>query len=602
MLMALELLGAFFVRQIEQQDLRTFQQQIALPAAVKSQLEVALQNPDSKEANRSIQSTLSNLHNQNIQEIQVIDANGTIRGTQTVAGRQTVGQKTTDINTQNALNNNGSYHRIRTVRENGNRLQLVTTALTSEGNNRLGVVVVTANLESVYDNISRITKLFLWAGLIAFLLSIAMALFLARTLTRPIEKINEQTTKIANGDYSMINHIHGADELSQLAQSVNELSARVEESTEAVNSERNRLDSVLTHMADGVLATNRRGEVTIINQAAANFVGLQPEEAIGMPIVTLLGLEGKTTLRDMLEKPEELLLDLSNPQQELIVQAYVSLIKRQSGFISGIVIILHDITEQQRIDVERRSFVSNVSHELRTPLTSVRSYVDALADGAIDNPEMAHQFLGVVQDETQRMIRMINDLLELSRLDQGRLEVKPEMVNLNRLFGYVLDRFDMILDSEAQEDISSVERQTKRYHIDRDFVQEDVWVEVDPDKFTQVLDNLMNNAVKYSPDGGTITARLVKTKQRAILSISDEGLGIPRKDLDNIFNRFFRVDKARSREQGGTGLGLAISKEVVELFNGRIWADSMEGRGSTFYIALDFVDYDVAEVEEWDAE
>lgn len=603
MLIALELLGAFFVRQIEQQDVRTFQQQIVVPSAVKNQFESALQNKDTAAANRAIQTALANLDNTNVQEIQVIDATGTIRGTMTVAGRQTVGQKTTDINTQKALAANENYRTTRTVSDNGNRLLVATTALTTKSNNkttRLGVVVVSANLEGVYDNISKVTHLFLWAGVIAFFATIAMALFLARTLTRPIELISEQTAKIADGDYSMVNHIHGSDELSQLAAAVNDLSVRVEESTEAVNSERNRLDSVLTHMADGVLAANRRGEVTIINQAAADFVGLTREEALGMPVVDLLALHGQTTLRDMLENPEDLQLDLSDDRQDLIVQAYISLIKRQSGFISGLVIILHDITEQRRIDIERRSFVSNVSHELRTPLTSVRSYVDALADGALDNPEMAHQFLGVVQDETQRMIRMINDLLELSRLDQGRLEVSPEVVNLNRLFSYVLDRFDMILDSEAQEDISSVERSHKRYRIARDFVDEDVWVEVDPDKFTQVLDNLMNNAVKYSPDGGTITARLVKTKRRAILSISDQGLGIPRQDLDNIFNRFFRVDKARSRAQGGTGLGLAISKEVVELFKGRIWADSVEGQGSTFYIALNFVEGGFE--EDWDAE
>ncbi len=419
---------------------------------------------------------------------------------------------------------------------------------------------------------------------------------MARTLTRPIEKINEQTTRIAQGDYSMVNHIYGVDELSQLAISVNELSTRVEESTEAVNSERNRLDSVLTHMADGVLAANRRGEITIINQAAANFVGKTPEEALGSNVIDLLHLQGKRKLRDMLENLDDFLIDLSDDSHDLLVQAYVSLIKRQSGFISGLVVVLHDITEQQRIDSERRMFVSNVSHELRTPLTSVRSYVDALADGAIDGPEMSHNFLGVVQDETQRMIRMINDLLELSRLDQGTMEVKLEIVNLNSLFNFVLDRFDMILENDAKKDNGN-----KQYKIQREFTKQDVWVEVDPDKFTQVLDNIMNNAVKYSPDGGTITARLIKTKTRAILSISDEGLGIPRKDLDNIFNRFFRVDKSRSRAQGGTGLGLAISKEVVEKFKGRIWVDSVENRGSTFYISLAYVEDDLIEGEDWDA-
>ena len=351
-------------------------------------------------------------------------------------------------------------------------------------------------------------------------------------------------------------------------------------------------------MADGVLAANRRGEITIINQAAANFVGVDREAAIGQNVIDLLHLQGKRTLRDMLENLDDFRVDLSDDSTDILLQAYVSLIKRQSGFISGLVVVLHNITEQQRIDSERRMFVSNVSHELRTPLTSVRSYVDALAEGAIDDPEMAQNFLGVVQDETQRMIRMINDLLALSRLDQGTMDVRLEVVNLNSLFNFVLNRFDMIIESDAK----NTDTPNKNYNIQREFTNEDVWVEVDPDKFTQVLDNIMNNAVKYSPDGGTITARLIKTKTRAILSISDQGLGIPRKDLDSIFNRFFRVDKSRSRAQGGTGLGLAISKEVVERFNGRIWVDSVENRGSTFYISLAYVDDDVIEEGDWDAE
>lgn len=599
MIIALELLGAFFVRQMEQQNLATFQQQITLPKYLTDQITTALRDKDTESGNHQIQDVLSGLNNTNIQEAQVIDKTGTIRGTISVSGQQTIGQKTTDINAQKALAGDQSYLQTRTINEGGDRKELMTTPL-GVTNGRLkdvpGVIVVKASLSPVYKNINNVMKLFIIAGLVALVASIALALFLARTLTRPIEQINEQTTKIADGDYSMVNHIYGSDELSQLAMSVNELSMRIEESTETVNAERNRLDSVLTHMADGVLAANRRGEVTIINQAAADFVGVDREEALGKNVIDLLHLKNKRTLREMLENLDDFLVDLSDDSKDLLVQAYVSLIKRQSGFISGLVVVLHNITEQQRIDSERRMFVSNVSHELRTPLTSVRSYVDALAEGAINDPDMAQNFLGVVQDETQRMIRMINDLLELSRLDQGTMDVKLEVINLNSLFNFVLNRFDMILENDAKND----ESPSKRYNILREFTKEDVWVEVDPDKFTQVLDNIMNNAVKYSPDGGTITARLIKTKTRAILSISDQGLGIPRKDLDNIFNRFFRVDKSRSRAQGGTGLGLAISKEVVEKFNGQIWVDSVENKGSTFYISLAYVD-EVPE-DDWDAE
>lgn len=230
-----------------------------------------------------------------------------------------------------------------------------------------------------------------------------------------------------------------------------------------------------------------------------------------------------------------------------------------------------------------------MSHELRTPLTSVKSYVEALTDGAWQDPEVAPGFLHVVQDETDRMIRMINDLLSLSRMDSGTSKLDLEYVNLNELFNYILNRFDMILKNE--------EEPSKKYSIDRVFTKKDLWVEIDTDKFTQVVDNLMNNAVKYSPDGGVITARLLETHNHVILSISDQGLGIPRADIPHVFDRFFRVDKARSRKQGGTGLGLAISKEVINFLGGQIWVDSVEGRGSTFYISLPYVPY---EGDEWD--
>ena len=252
--------------------------------------------------------------------------------------------------------------------------------------------------------------------------------------------------------------------------------------------------------------------------------------------------------------------------------------------------MLHDVTEQQKIDNDRKQFVSNVSHELRTPLTSLRSYIEALSDGAWKDPEVAPGFLKVTQEETDRMIRMINELLSLSRMDSGTTRVDMELVNINEMFNYVLDRFDMILKKD--------DNPAKYYTIKREFTKRDLWVEIDTDKFTQVLDNIMNNAIKYSPDGGVVTCRLLETHNQVIISISDQGLGIPRADLGHVFDRFFRVDKARSRAQGGTGLGLAISKEVVQMLGGRIWVDSVEGKGSTFYISLPYEPYE--EEDLWD--
>ena len=303
------------------------------------------------------------------------------------------------------------------------------------------------------------------------------------------------------------------------------------------------------------------------------------------------------TMRELIENQDGIIVDMSDAGHDQILNAYFSTIQRETGFISGLVCVLHDVTEQQKIDRERRQFVSNVSHELRTPLTSMRSYIEALNDGAWKDPEVAPSFLKVTQDETDRMIRMINDLLSLSRMDSGTVKLDFELVNLNELFNYILNRFDMMLKKDNND---TRETKSKNYTIKRDFTKRDLWVEIDTDKFIQVVDNIMNNAIKYSPDGGVITCRLLETHNHVILSITDQGLGIPRKDLGHIFDRFFRVDKARSRAQGGTGLGLAISKEVIEMHHGKIWVDSIEGKGSTFYISLPYEEYEGDDL--WDEE
>ena len=343
-------------------------------------------------------------------------------------------------------------------------------------------------------------------------------------------------------------------------------------------------------MSDGVIATDRRGKIIIVNNRAVDLLGLNREEAVGKSIMKVLDLSKEFTFRQLLETNEDLILhvDEGEGKADSILQGEFSVIQRDTGFISGVVCVLTDITEQEKVEQERRNFVSNVSHELRTPLTSVKSYTESLQDGAWKDPDIAPQFLQVISTETERMIRMITDLLNLSRMDQGKLQLEREYVSMNDLFSHILDRFDMVLQSEAYRN--------KNYKIQRDLTQRTLWVDIDQDKVTQVIDNIMNNALKYSPDGGTITCRLMETHNSVVLSITDEGMGIPRKDLQHIFERFYRVDKARARSMGGTGLGLAISREVLMLHGGRIWATSVENKGSTFFISLP---YESFEEEEW---
>lgn len=583
LVVTLEVVGVIFVRQLETQNLNQFKTQVQLQPYVENEISTQLERANTKSANSQISDIIGNINNQNITEIRVIDAKGVIRGTSNSTNQNIVGQKTTDRNVKDVIYNTRTYQQVSYNKTTNTRyfvsiVPLINTA--GATNNLTGVVYIRANLESVYQNVNNITLIFVVAALIAITIGLILAVLISRAITRPIEEMRQRTIQIARGDYSGQVQIYGDDELGQLAEAVNELSVRVEESQESTESERRRLDSVLGNMTDGVLATDRRGRITIVNEMATDFLNLENDQIVGKSILDILDLRGTFTLRDLLENQEQVVLDLSDDDQDLILHASFALIQRESGFISGLVCVLHDVTEQQKIDQDRKRFVSNVSHELRTPLTSMKSYIEALVEGAWKDPEVAPNFLKVTQEETDRMMRMINDLLNLSRMDLGTARLEREYVNLNELFNHILDRFDMILKNSDKPD--------KNYSIKRDFTRRDIWVEVDTDKIQQVLDNIMNNAIKYSPDGGIITCRLLETHNHVIMSITDQGLGIPKDSISHIFDRFYRVDKARSRAQGGTGLGLAISKEVIQLHGGRIWVESREGEGSTFYISLPY--------------
>lgn len=583
LVVTLEVVGVIFVRQLETQNLNQFKTQVQLQPYVENEISTQLERANTKSANSQISDIIGNINNQNITEIRVIDAKGVIRGTSNSTNQNIVGQKTTDRNVKDVIYNTRTYQQVSYNKTTNTRyfvsiVPLINTA--GATNNLTGVVYIRANLESVYQNVNNITLIFVVAALIAITIGLILAVLISRAITRPIEEMRQRTIQIARGDYSGQVQIYGDDELGQLAEAVNELSVRVEESQESTESERRRLDSVLGYMTDGVLATDRRGRITIVNEMTTDFLNLENDQIVGKSILDILDLRGTFTLRDLLENQEQVVLDLSDDDQDLILHASFALIQRESGFISGLVCVLHDVTEQQKIDQDRKRFVSNVSHELRTPLTSMKSYIEALVEGAWKDPEVAPNFLKVTQEETDRMMRMINDLLNLSRMDLGTARLEREYVNLNELFNHILDRFDMILKNSDKPD--------KNYSIKRDFTRRDIWVEVDTDKIQQVLDNIMNNAIKYSPDGGIITCRLLETHNHVIMSITDQGLGIPKDSISHIFDRFYRVDKARSRAQGGTGLGLAISKEVIQLHGGRIWVESREGEGSTFYISLPY--------------
>lgn len=585
LLISIEIIGAYFIRGLERSTIKNFTDNMKdQAAALAPSFANELGQKETTETYDNIQRIIENSRSTDVIEIRVVDANGIIMGASPLTDNTLIGKKN-DYQDINDL----SYLTKTAYDEDTNRRVyiVVQPILSATGDTVVGALFMKSDIEKQYTEIRDTAFIFVTASLLAAAISIVVAVLVARSITQPIGEMQEQAMRIARGDYSRRVTVYGKDELGQLAETFNQLGERIEETQDVMESERNRLDSVLSHMTDGVIATDRRGKVTSINEMAMTLLNVKGEDVIGQSILELLDIEEDYTLRKLLEKPDEMLIHRENPYRgTVILRTDFAMIRRESGFISGLVAVMHDVTEQEKTEQERREFVSNVSHELRTPLTSMRSYIEALSEGAWKDEEIAPNFLKVTLDETDRMIRMINDLLDLSRMDSQQSTLQLEYININELLSFVLDRFDMIMNNEEKG---------KKYRIRRDFTQRELWAEVDPDKIIQVIDNIMNNAIKYSPDGGTITVHLSETHNNILLSITDQGLGIPKKDLQKVFDRFYRVDKARARKQGGTGLGLAITKEVIKAHGGNIWVESQEGRGSTFYITLPYEPYE----EDW---
>ena len=406
-----------------------------------------------------------------------------------------------------------------------------------------------------------------------------------------LRQLNQKVKDLIAGDYSQVLDMQGSSEITNITNNLNDLSEVIRLTQENLEQESKRLHSILAYMTDGVLATNRRGQITMINDMAKRQLGIESDDALNQNILELLKIEEEYELRDLITQSPELMIYSQNLNGEYIsLRVRFALIRRESGFISGLVAVLHDTTEQEKEERERRLFVSNVSHELRTPLTSVKSYLEALDEGALTEP-VAPDFIKVSLDETNRMMRMVTDLLHLSRIDNETSHLDVELINFTAFITFILNRFDKMKNQDEE----------KKYELVRDYPITSVWIEIDTDKMTQVIDNILNNAIKYSPDGGKITVSMKTTDDQMILSISDQGLGIPKEDLPKIFDRFYRVDKARSRAQGGTGLGLAIAKEIIKQHKGFIWAKSEYGKGSTFTIVLPY-DKDAVKEEIWEDE
>jgi len=411
---------------------------------------------------------------------------------------------------------------------------------------------------------------------------------------RMIVNVSRQMNQIKNSYLTKDKLPKGTSEINELYGEILKLGEDIVRTQNNLENQRNQLDSILAYMIDGVIATDRRGKIIMANKSTLHYLNTTEAELMQKNIVETLQISEQYNFYDLLEKEPEEVIETHDADNEAVsLHIKFALFRRESGFISGIIAVLHDMTEQDKSERERRLFVSNVSHELRTPLTSVKAYLEALEDGALNDKETAASFINVSLTETNRMIRMISDLLTLSRMDQDRIVLDKEIINLTAFLNHQLNRLDQILETDSSGLLTS------DFTLVRNYSNRPIWVEIDTDKIAQVVDNIISNAFKYSPKGGVITISVETREKDVLISISDQGMGIPRADLVKIFDRFYRVDNAsRNSKVGGTGLGLSIVHDIVKMHGGNIFANSEgEGKGTTFSFTLP---YSSENTEEWD--
>ncbi|MGM9574170.1 MAG: ATP-binding protein [Hominicoprocola sp.] len=445
-------------------------------------------------------------------------------------------------------------------------------AIPISGGDNSFIIYIRDNRSTVSSLNSELLLIILQALLVGLLVSVMLSFLLAKTIIDPIEKLTEGTERIAKGDFNETLNVESTDEIGILTTTFNDMASVLHKTLEAVENERNKLDTLFLHMTDGVVAYDGNGALIHCNPAAAALLGRKSEDCryselfeTMCPFAHVVSLQRS----DFVESE----LAVGDRSVEVCLAPFSD---EQRG---GVLVVLHDVTEHRKTEERRKEFVANVSHELRTPLTNVRSYAETIREAGDElSRETENDFLDVVISETDRMTNIVRDLLTLSRLDSGRSEM-----NMARFpFGAAIDAV-----------LRSIELEARRHHheLTRSYPDSLPIIIGDRGRLEQVMLNVLGNAVKYTPDGGHIhvTAGESSTGDKVWMEVADDGIGIPEADRSRIFERFYRVDKARSRESGGTGLGLSIATEIVQRHNGTLSLVDREGPGTTVRLELPII-------------
>ena len=594
-IISLQLIGLFFTTQLRTTNINTFEQNIMeqekiLNYHIREELDKDKSNSltesdndtKSTDTKSSITKLVSEFNIQKLLLVSVIDKDSKIVASSSKNGNDDyLSKRSFDPQVSQVLKTGESAKKIQTNPDTNRRVWLYVSPIKKD-NEVVGVVSLMADIESVYQDLVGITKIFTVGTILSILITTVIGFVASKTVTSSIEKMSAQVKTMASGNYGTVVGINTNDEIGDLAKVFNQISKRIKEEQDVTETERRKLATIIESMMDGIITTDTNGKVILINTSAGDMIDAPENEIlIGKDALKLLNISEYESIGEIIEAEDSLLVNVSEDDEGLLLRAEFSKILKEenedlsqvSTELEGYIIVLYDVTDQERQERERREFVSTVSHELRTPLTTMNSYIEALEEGVINDKELAPQFIDTIHKETTRMIRMVNELMQLGKMDIKEEHYDKEFIDINKLIEQISDRFELT-------------------HPEKNFIKyipkTPIFVEGDQDKLTQVFDNIMNNAIKYSPNGKNITVRVRQNynHNRVSISIKDEGVGIPLVHIDKIFKRFYRVDKSRQRTMGGTGLGLALAKNIVEAHRGRIWAQSREGYGSIIFVTL----------------
>ena len=434
----------------------------------------------------------------------------------------------------------------------------------------LGIARVALPLAEVEKSVNTLITSIVLSMAIATLLVILAAAIIARRAAQPIRQLTQAARRIASGELEQKIPVLTSDESGQLAKAFNEMSASLKDMVAEISDEKTKLANILSNIADGVMMVDDEGRVLLANKAAEHMFNFEETQATGKHLIeTVRDYEIDRTLKSCLETAKEQTAQLEfEPGKRFLRVIAVPLM---TDGLTGSLLLFQDLTELKSLQTMRRELVGNISHELRTPLGGIKAIVETLQDGAISDKKVAGDFLSSIDTEVDRMMQMVTELTELSRIESGRGDLKPEMVNLNLLAEDVIARF-------------KPQAERKSVAMSADLSTDIPLVQADKDRIYQVITNLVHNAIKFTPQNGKVNISAELSENSVLMKVSDTGIGISAEDLPRIFERFYKADKARAGE--GAGLGLAIAKHVIQAHGGNIWVESEEGKGSTFFFTL----------------